>query len=233
MEVVAKANLELEATCGSRREEPRRRLLLSTRAHQSASGPAVDILNISSGGMLMRTDATLDLEEAVIVVLPEAGERSAQIVWNSGDLYGCRFQDALNPGELSAIQLKARPLDPIRASNRKEFENDETFGRRLKRLRMESDYSMVGLAAATGVTKPTLWKWETERVRPRQKALANLAQVLGVSESFLLFGIGDGQDDDRQEPPGNLAETIAISRSMIADLAGVPTEKVAIDIDFG
>ena len=183
--------------------------------------------------MLLRTASELDNREMLTVVLPGAGKKTAQIVWNSGDLFGCRFSEALSKGDLSAVQLKAEPESKSNRSDKPAETNEETFGQRLKRLRMSSSYSMVSLATATGVTKPTLWKWETERVRPRQKALATLAGLLGVSESYLLFGIGEGEEPAVEPATGNLAETIATSRSVIADLAGVATDKVTIDIDFG
>ncbi len=231
--VVASGTLDHAAEAGSRRKEPRRKLVLATTARQQHLGPAVDILNISSRGMLLRTACELDIREMLTIVLPEAGEKTAQIVWNSGDLFGCRFSEPLSQGELSAVQLKAQPDSKTNEPNKPREMTEETFGQRLKRLRMASSYSMVSLAKATGVTKPTLWKWETERVRPRQKALAMLAGLLGVSESYLLFGIGEGEEQVPDQAPGNLAETISASRSVIADLAGVSTDKVTIDIDFG
>ena len=233
MKIVAQAKLDRSHSPDSRREEPRRKLVLATTAQQQQIGPRVDILNISSRGMLLRTIGNLDKHEALTVILPEAGEKLAEIVWSSGDLHGCRFAEPLTKGEISAAQLKARPLDVQPSASPSSDLQSETFGQRLKRLRMASSYSMVGLANATGVTKPTLWKWETERVRPRQKALANLAGVLGVSESYLLFGIGDGEEGPAETGQSNLAETVAASRAAIARLAGVSTDKVTIDIDFG
>lgn len=234
MKIVARGKLDRNLSADGRRQEERRKLVLATTAQQQHHvGPRVDILNISSRGMLLRTLGSLDKHEALTVILPEAGEKVAEIVWSSGDLHGCRFREPLSKGELSAAQLKARTHGSANIARNVDSTDEETFGSRLKRLRMESSYSMVGLAAATGVTKPTLWKWETERVRPRQKALATLAGVLGVSESFLLFGIGEGEDAGADKARGNLAETIASSRKAIAELAGVSSDKVAIDIDFG
>ncbi|MDG6079241.1 helix-turn-helix domain-containing protein [Erythrobacter litoralis] len=231
--VIAVGKLDRPLDTQTRRGEPRRTLALTTTAIQEQVGPRVEVLNISASGMLLQTDARLSIEEGLMVVLPEAGEREAQIVWTSEDLYGCRFAQKLTKAELSAIELRSRPISESKKPTQPQQMNDETFGQRLKRLRMASRYSMVGLAAATGVTKPTLWKWETERVRPRQKALANLASVLNVSESYLLFGIGDGEAGLGSQETANLAETIAHSRSTIAELAGVSTDKVSIDIDFG
>lgn len=232
MLIVAQARFDRPAGPGSRRGEPRRRLALSTTAQQSGAGPAVDILNLSPGGMLLRTGEGLDLSEALTVALPQAGDKTAEIVWHSGDLYGCRFAEPLSRGEFSAAQLAARhgedEDEPEAASQPANVA--ESFGQRLKRLRVASGYSMVGLAAAAGVTKPTLWKWETGRVHPRQRALRQLAGVLGLSESYLLFGIEDG--GLRLPQGGSLAETVAASRVAIAEQAGVGPEKVTIDIDF-
>lgn len=233
MQIVVPARFDRPSGDGSRRGEPRRRLALSTTAQQGAGGPAVDILNLSPGGLLLRTGEGLDMSEALTVALPEAGDKTAEIVWHSGDLYGCRFAEPLSRGEFSAAQLAARHAaqdneDAVAAGPAGE---GESFGQRLKRLRVGSGYSMVRLAAAAGVTKPTLWKWETGRVHPRQRALRQLAEVLGVSGSYLVFGIDD--NGPRIQPGGSLAETVAASRQAIADQAGVGPEKVTIDIDFG
>jgi len=69
----------------------------------------------------------------------------------------------------------------------------ETFGARLRRLRTERRISQDRFARMLGVSRPTVWKWERDDVRPRQKSLEAAASLLGVSERDLIFS-GRTQD---------------------------------------
>ena len=66
--------------------------------------------------------------------------------------------------------------------------NVETFGTRLRRLRTERQISQVSFARQLGVSKPTVWKWERDEVRPRPKSLEAAASILGVTERDLCAG---------------------------------------------
>jgi transcriptional regulator with XRE-family HTH domain len=58
--------------------------------------------------------------------------------------------------------------------------SQETFGRRLKRLRMAAGLSQSQLARAAGVAFGTLRNWEYDRREPLLSAAVKLAQGLGV-----------------------------------------------------
>ncbi|MBX7495015.1 helix-turn-helix domain-containing protein [Qipengyuania sp. 6B39] len=218
------------------RGAPRRKLFLATSVAQTAAHSRVDVFNLSVTGLLLGTTAALDLDEPVAIVLPDSGERLARIVWSSDNLYGCRFDVPLAESELEAALRHAIPEGPQSAGAPLA---DETFGQRLKRMRSASRFSMVELAERVGVTKPTLWKWETGKARPREAALDQLAAALGTTKVALLYGRGAGVDHIRADTaegsrqPQKLAQVIARCRSEIADCAGAYASQVSITIDWG
>ena len=219
------------------RETPRRKLFLAASVEQADAGCLVDVFNISETGMLLGTSGKLDLDEPITVVLPDVGERSARIVWYAENLYGCRFEEPLDEESVKACLAHSSPEGPV---DMPAAAPPESFGARLKRLRSQSRYSMVELAKRVGVTKPTLWKWETGKVMPRQAALERLAAELGLGAAELLYGRAEAwpgvsapANGAAVRPTGEkLADVIARSRDEIARCAGTPTSKVSIDIDW-
>lgn len=240
--VVMKAQLDAPLATGKKRGQSRRKLRLATTAVQGDGEATVDVLNISLNGLLVRTSGKLALDEPVMVVLPTQDEHPAHIVWFADDLYGCRFLEPLTQAELSAVMLRSSPGELVEPSDTEPAETpQETFGQRLKRLRVASPHSMVELASLVGVSKPTLWKWETDKVRPRDAAVRSLAAVLGVDEMTLLYGRRPVAKEVRPpaanapaKPTGRkrLSDIISDSKDAIAELAGVEREKVLVSIDW-
>ena len=75
-----------------------------------------------------------------------------------------------------------------------------TFGERLRRLR-EGKYSQEELAEMLNVNNNTISKWETGAQEPRAKKVAELAQILGTTPSYLL---GDTETSAESEPIGGI-----------------------------
>lgn len=239
---IMNATLETRKRTGMRRGQPRRRLSLTTTAVQAGESASVNILNLSSSGLLLRTDESLALDEPLLVEMPNSGEKAARVVWSDGTLYGCRFDSPLSTADVSAARLKADVGDgpeeglaatPAPLPSTATVRSGSTIGARIKQLRIASGRSMTGLAKVVGVTKPTLWKWETDRVHPRPAMLEKLASVLGVAPETLLvgsaaaLGAAHGAVED-----GTLYDVIQASRQRIAGKAGVEEERVSIEIDW-
>src|SRR5690606_38553634 len=98
-------------------------------------------------------------------------------------------------------------------------------------------FSRTELAARTGVSKPTVWAWETGRTSPRRNNLRSLARALDLSEEVLL-GLADAEvapspsTTDRTNNSITLAQAIAESKARIADLAGTEPERVRITVEI-
>ena len=214
--------------------QPRLVLTLNTGVGQSGKSFDAAILNISRKGLLVKTDARLSLDDPIEVVLPRSGKVGARVVWSTDDLYGCSFLQPIDEEDLKAAnQIATSP----RAATQRLGVDDETLGPRIKRLRVACGYTMQGLADRVGVSKPTLWKWEGDQVRPRHETMQRLAAELGVSELELAYGapgLGEAAAlaEEQAITGGSLADIVRASRRRIAQAAGVAESDVEIVINW-
>ncbi len=63
---------------------------------------------------------------------------------------------------------------------------DETFGKRLKFLRMEKGLTQVQLAEELNVDKSTIAKYETDKIEPSLTMLKVLSKYFKVRSDYLL-----------------------------------------------
>lgn len=239
-------SLQSTARTDTRRGASRRKLQLDVGGTTGSGAQAeVVILNISETGLLVRSSAALSIGERFEVSLPQAGRKTARVMWASGDLFGCQFDEPISRAAVSAAQLRGKPEPAAPASDMPAAipsdpgERDDSFGGRLKRLRQQRRMTMAGLARKAGVSKPTLWKWERNDVRPRTKSIASLAAALSVSEAELLFGGEEAARAEASAPqpnspqPGILTSgRLKTFKDEISRLAGVASDKVSILIQY-
>ncbi len=125
----------------------------------------------------------------------------------------------------------------------------EPLPTRLRRFREQCGISRSELAVRTGLSRPTIWAWESGKTQPRLSNLRVLASVLGISQLELVGGIEDAAGDDEidmmispawnhTELPAGLANRQRLSimiyaaRLGIAALAGVKPQNVKISIEL-
>jgi hypothetical protein len=98
------------AEAADQRRAPRVDLCLDVEAGQTPdrSAPAV-IHQLSQTGFRMEAGARVAPGELIQVLLPEAREVAARVIWSCGRHFGCEFQRPLSAAALSAAMLKARP----------------------------------------------------------------------------------------------------------------------------
>lgn len=226
--------MQAEQTSDADRRQPRLMLQLNTGVGQAGRAFDAEILNLSSNGMLVKTSADLALDEPIEVVLPKSGAVPAKVVWFADGLYGCRFDDAISEEEIQIATDRASSGD---GDGNRYGVDHETLGGRIKRLRTSRGLTMLGLAKSVGVSKPTLWKWEGDQVRPRHETMQKLARSLDVSELELVYGApGLGTAvalaEESLDRKGSLADIVRASRRRIADAAGVDETRVEILIDW-
>ncbi|MDJ0979395.1 MAG: helix-turn-helix domain-containing protein [Erythrobacter sp.] len=190
-----KAHLEHDIQKDGRedaRRDERRSLFLETSGSLPGGLEAnVLIHNISASGLLIETDMALAVDEKLILDLPEAEAVRATVVWQSGFLYGCAFEEALEPNAMAAVQLRA---DPVAAPSGPALESPpEPLGVKLNRLRRERGLTLAQVASVLGVSKPTVWAWEKGKARPLPDRIEAIAQVLGVEAQELEERLGDAQ----------------------------------------
>ncbi len=64
--------------------------------------------------------------------------------------------------------------------------NNETFGARLKSLRIEQGLTQVKLAEALKIDKSTIAKYETDKITPSIEMLIVFVKYFGVTADYLL-----------------------------------------------
>ena len=64
----------------------------------------------------------------------------------------------------------------------------ENFGKRLRRLRKERGLTQDDIAAAIGVSRQIISRWERNEAVPKADNLTALADTLGISADYLLHG---------------------------------------------
>lgn len=206
------------------RGEARHSLLLETSG-TIPSGQEANVMvhNISSTGMLLETSLPLAQEHRINVDLPEAGGVTAIVIWASGMLFGCQFEQPLSIGSLSATQLRANAPLPVEIGRpvTGRMPEGELFGKQLEKLRKQRGMTLAQVAEALGVSKPTVWAWEKGKARPVDERLPAIAATLGISEEDLT---------KMSEPPG-LAELLKSSRVRIAEAYGTTPDRVRIMVE--
>ena len=100
------------------------RLKLSLDASLAGSGEEVVIHDLSPGGILVETGASLRKGARLEVELPEVGATQAKVVWSSGDYYGCQFDKPIPRAVLSAALLR-NPFEPLVAAPGEEISDQE------------------------------------------------------------------------------------------------------------
>ena len=101
----------------------------------------------------------------------------------------------------------------------------------------------------TGLSRPTIWAWESGKTQPRLSNLRVLASVLGISQIELVGGLEAAVPDeevdmmlstnwDQGEVPAGLANPQRLSimiyaaKLSIAVLAGIKPQNVKISIEL-
>ena len=223
-----KAHLGSPAAIDGQRTAPRRALRLE------ASGLAPDgaeanvvVHNISAVGLLLETELALTSGEQLALDLPEAGIVTAVVVWHSDRLYGCAFELALTPAAVAAAQLQSAAPEDTRLGNRFAQRpagiSGEALGGRINRLRREAGLTLADVAAALGVSKPTVWAWEKGKARPLPERLDAIAAALGVGADALRDAPGAG---------GDIAAVIEECRHRIASACGSAPQAVRIMVEL-
>lgn len=90
-----------------RRTAPRRTMHLDTTL--SGTGDEVIIHDLSPGGLLIETGATLRRFEELEIDLPRHGPTLAWVAWTSGRYFGCEFARPVSKAAVSAALLQSFP----------------------------------------------------------------------------------------------------------------------------
>lgn len=223
------AHLEPQPAYVEGRRHPRRALRLETTGAIPGGVEAnVTVHNMSVAGLLIETQMQLEVGDVLAVGLPDVGPVGAEVVWESGHLYGCAFEQALGEAALAAAQLKGMPQIGGDAPNAPMTDTArplvmrDPLGVKLNRLRRERGLTLEQVANTLGVSKPTVWAWEKGKARPLPERFAAIAKALGVEQDDLIDSTGTGSE----------AAILDDCRQRIAAAYQVAPSKIRIMIDL-
>lgn len=205
-----------------RRRHPRRALRLETNGRVEDFEANVTVHNLSAVGLLIETELPLDVGEVLSINMPDIGPVGAEIVWESGNLFGCAFEQALGEAALAAALLRGDvPGAKVAQKPPQVLPSGDPLGVRLNRLRRERSLTLAQVAAALGVSKPTVWAWEKGKARPLPERIEAIAEVLGVEPEEL---VDNGQR-------GEAASVVDDCRLRIATAYGTQPQFIRIMIE--
>jgi len=85
-----------------------------------------------------------------------------------------------------------------------------TLGDRIKRKRKELGMSQTELANKVGISYAQIGRYETKDTQPPTKTLTTIADVLGVSPDFLIYGSSDEKAKTKLSDPELINQFMAI-----------------------
>ncbi len=147
------------------------------------------------------------------------------------------------PHRLEAAPFMSASAGPVY------YGTTEPLPTRLRRFRELCGISRSELALRTGLSRPTIWAWESGKTRPRLRNLRVLANVLGISQLELVGGLEAAVPDNEVEAmlatgwehgdmpagianPQRLSIMIYAAKLSIAALAGIKAQNVKISIEL-
>jgi len=220
--MMLRAILEPRKDQEDNRSGARKALRLATRRWRTGRpAGAVLIHDISTQGMLLESPEKLEIGERLAVELPRSGVHETAVVWSSGDFYGCRFDKPLPAAAMSAALLKALPAGST--EEHAAIPAGTPLPERLTALRQSRGWSVERMANRLGVSRQSVWYWESGQRQPKPSMLARIAKQFGVSERELL------QSPARSEPA---SADLEHWKAHIADQFGVAPEKVRIFVEL-
>ncbi|HET6537819.1 MAG TPA: helix-turn-helix domain-containing protein [Sphingopyxis sp.] len=202
--------------------------------------------NLSATGVLVETEAALDIAQLIHLNLPEAGQVAASIIWTSDNLYGCKFAQPLSRAALSAAKLRnsliAEPDVRDGANGADGAPEAMSLPQRLRHLREQKGLSLAALSRRSGISKPSIWAWETGKTMPRPRSIQALAGALGMTAAEV-WGLAPSEMGCEAEQGfssagaaissgKDLHDAVAAARIALAEAAGVSQAQIKITIEF-
>lgn len=200
--------------------------------------------NMSVGGMLLESETVLSTGQRIHVRLPHVGLTPAYVMWCSDALYGCRFETPLSTDDVRATGAQD-PMVTVYGDTAQQADNDgpdvNDFAVRLRALREARGLSLAALSRRAGISKPSIWAWETGKTVPRTRSVDALAKALGVTSAeiwgrdapyALVSTLRQTSEASAVQSFSGLKDVVATARAAIAKAAAVPPENIRITIDY-
>lgn len=194
----------------------RHRLSLEAQVYETGAGArAATIANISETGCLVELqDAGVARTEVSIEIIGlDIPPVDARVTWHGDAAFGCVFDEPLGAATVSAARLRGDPPSE-RTSQRTDW------AERLVAARKRLAISASAMARELGISRPTLWAWETGRSAPSVENAGRVEDWLSQAEPPLPAG----------NKAGELGSRVDALRAQVADVLGVEPGDIDISL---
>lgn len=212
------------------RQRSRHRLVLPARIELGSETLEAIVLDISSDGCLVEMQTAVRPGTALTIIVPQLGQLgfAAEVVWEGAAIFGCQFQSPLPAPLVDEARLRGAPLHA-----RFDLDADavDQLAVAIGSARRRAGLSATELARRTGVSRPTLWSWETGKSRPSPDNLLKLKEALAISQeaNSPFPDAAPGQGDHATGPIDKIVER---HRKALASELGVDSEQIQIKLVF-
>lgn len=156
---------------------------------EEVSGVLVKVHLATPSGLIIEADRPATADGHLEVAFAPDVRVVARIVWTSGNLFGCEFENAI-PATLASASPHDEELPPENFRRRRTdraLANSagETLGARMRNLRSQRGMTQDDVAASLSVSVASVSHWEADRSFPKRGRLADLAKLFAVPAADL------------------------------------------------
>jgi transcriptional regulator with XRE-family HTH domain len=180
------------------------------------------VCGISTTHLLIQSQEPLQVDEEVGIDLAVTGTCQIEVVWISGDYYGCRFLRPIPSAAVRAERLMFSPW-PAACATPDGTLRVSDFGPQLREFRTARNWNIEKMAKWLGVSRQAVWFWETGQRTPGPGHLKKLADLFKLSGAQL-------PPPPKEEPRHETAMDM-LKREM-ARLRGPSGEKSTVVVEF-
>ncbi|MBE1526390.1 transcriptional regulator with XRE-family HTH domain [Sphingopyxis sp. OAS728] len=191
-------------------------------------GVLVKIHLATPSGLIIETDRPAAADEPLEIAFSPDVRIGARILWASGKLFGCEFENEAADRVTTAPRrdedhppenFRRRRTDTALANSA-----GETLGGRMRHLRFQRGMMQDDVAASLGVSVASVSHWESDRSFPKRGRLVDLAQLFGVPAADLASFYTETKIVEE-------IDRLAVVRSEIATILGVEAAQIKILVE--
>lgn len=205
------------------------RLWLHEPLHaKELSGLLVKVHLATPSGLIIEADRPATAHDHLEVAFSADVRVAARVLWTSGNLFGCEFENAIpatqasasrHDGELPPENFRRRRTDAALANSA-----GETLGTRMRNLRSQRGMTQDDVAVSLSVSVASVSHWEADRSFPKRGRLADLARLFAVPAADLASFYVDVKIVEE-------FDKLASVRMEIATILGVEAAQIRIMVE--
>jgi transcriptional regulator with XRE-family HTH domain len=207
------------------------RMRLTLREQSEAEdlpGVLAKIHLATPSGLIIEADRPATAGDHVEVEFSPDVWVTARVLWKSGKLFGCEFEnlttETVNSAPPHDEELATQNFGRRRNDAASSSSAGQTLGSRMRSLRSQRGLMQDDVAASLGVSVASVSHWESDRSFPKRGRLVDLAKLFGVPTSDLTSFYVEARIVDE-------SDKLASVRSEIATILGVGAAQIRILVE--